>query len=277
MGTFYKQYGLSNRPKEEKEKKKKKNYPSRNIIFRKKKSKDHEPPRRRKHNYQKGKSKKYYSSKTKTICYKCNQSGHYANRCPLRDRINALKIDEETKQSLLYAIRSDDDDSSQTESSLEEDFINVLQEEGSSSKEEFFSQSDSSDDEGAIPCTGQCAGHINVITKDQETLFDLIEQIPDETAKRTCLLKLRQSIEEQTPRQTVHSPIMYSYQNILNRIKGETKMPIQVNDLHHEVKILKKEVANNKQRLTYLENAFQAFQESPIREEYLETSINNFE
>lgn len=223
MGTFCKQYGLSNGPKEEKEKKKKKNYPSRNIIFRKKKSKNQEPPRRRKHNYKKGKSSKHYSSKAKTICCKCNQSGHYANHCPLRDIINALKIDEETKQSLLYAIRSDDDNSSQTESSSKEDIINVLQEERSSSEEEFFSQSDSSDDEGAIPCTRQCAGHINVITKDQETLFDLIDQIPDETAKKTCLLKLRQSIEEQTPQQTVHSSIMYSYQNILNRIKGQNK------------------------------------------------------
>ncbi|KAA0066357.1 Enzymatic polyprotein [Cucumis melo var. makuwa] len=72
-------------------------------------------------------------------------------------RVNALTIDEETKQSLLYAIRSDDDTSSQTESSSEEDYINILQEEGSSSEEEFYSQSDSSDDEGAIPCTGRCA------------------------------------------------------------------------------------------------------------------------
>ncbi|KAA0041674.1 movement protein [Cucumis melo var. makuwa] len=167
--------------------------------------------------------------------------GHYANRCPLKDKINAMKIDEETKQSLLYAIRSDDDTSSQTESSSEEDYINILQEEGSSSEEEFYSQSDSSDDEGAIPCTGRCAGkcsgHINVITKDQETLFDLIEQIPDEEAKRTCLLKLKQSLEEQVPQKTIQNTIMYSYQDILNRVKGEAKIPIQVEDLHHEEQI----------------------------------------
>uniref|UniRef100_A0A9I9EEG1 Uncharacterized protein n=2 Tax=Cucumis melo TaxID=3656 RepID=A0A9I9EEG1_CUCME len=159
--------------------------------------------------------------------------------------------------------RTDDDTSSQTESSSEEDYINILQEEGSSSEEKFYSQSDSSDDEGAIPCTGRCAGkcsgHINVITKDQETLFDLIELIPDEEAKRTCLLKLKQSLEEQVPQKTIQNPIMYSYQDILNRVKGEAKIPIQVEDLHHEVKILKREVAENKQQLIYLENAFQAF------------------
>uniref|UniRef100_A0A9I9E1A2 CCHC-type domain-containing protein n=1 Tax=Cucumis melo TaxID=3656 RepID=A0A9I9E1A2_CUCME len=156
LGTFCKQYGLSQGPKEEKKKKKK--YSSKKFFR---------------------KSKKRYSSKTNTICFKCNQKGHYANRCPLKDKINAMTIDEETKQSLLYAIRSDDDTSSQTESSSEEDYINILQEEGSSSEEEFYSQSDSSDDEGAIPCTGRCAskcsGHINVITKDQEIIFDLIE------------------------------------------------------------------------------------------------------
>ncbi|TYJ96702.1 hypothetical protein E5676_scaffold535G00180 [Cucumis melo var. makuwa] len=214
LGTFCKQYGLSPGPKEEKNKKKK--YSSKKF-FRRNKPKDQEPPRRRRHYYNKN---------------------------------------EETKQSLLYAIKSDDDTSSQTESSSEEDYINILQEEGSSSEDEFYSQSESSDDEGAIPCTGRCAGkcsgHINVITKDQKTLFDLIEQIPDVEAKRTCLLKLRQSLEEQMPQKTIQNPIMHSYQDILNRVKGETKMPIQVEDLHHEVKILKREVADNKQRLIYL-------------------------
>ncbi|KAA0032919.1 Enzymatic polyprotein [Cucumis melo var. makuwa] len=239
LGTFCKQYGLSQGPKEEK-KKKKKRYSSKNF-FRKGKVKDQESPQRRRHHYYKDKGKKKYSSKTNTICFKCNQKGHYANCCPLKDKINALTIDEETKQSLLYAIRTDDDTSSQTESSSEEDYINILQEEGSSSEEKFYSQSDSSDDEGAIPCTGRCAGkcsgHINVITKDQETLFDLIELIPDEEAKRTCLLKLKQSLEEQVPQKTIQNPIMYSYQDILNRVKGEAKIPIQVEDLHHEEQI----------------------------------------
>uniref|UniRef100_A0A9I9E1P5 Peptidase A2 domain-containing protein n=1 Tax=Cucumis melo TaxID=3656 RepID=A0A9I9E1P5_CUCME len=70
---------------------------------------------------------------------------------------------------------------------------------------------------------------------------------------------------------------MYSYQDILNRVKGEAKIPIQVEDLHHEVKILKREVAENKQRLIYLENAFQAFQESQVLKENSETSTNDFE
>uniref|UniRef100_A0A9I9CQI6 CCHC-type domain-containing protein n=1 Tax=Cucumis melo TaxID=3656 RepID=A0A9I9CQI6_CUCME len=275
LGTFCKQYGLSQGPKEEKNKKKK--YSSKKL-FRRNKPKDQEPPRRKKHYYNKSKDKKRYSSKTNTICFKCNQKGHYANRCPLKDRIKALTIDEETKQSLLYAIKTDDDTSSQTESSSEEDYINILRGEESSSEEEFYSQSESSDDEGAILCTGRCAGkcsgHINVITKDQETLFDLIEQIPDEKAKRTCLLKLRQSLEEQMPQKTIQNPIMYSYQDILNRIKRETKLPIQVEDLHHEVRILKREVADNKQRLIYLENALQA---SQILRENPETSTNDFE
>ncbi|KAA0058435.1 polyprotein [Cucumis melo var. makuwa] len=197
--------------------------------------------------------------------FKCNRKGHYANRCPLKDKINALTMDEETRQSILYAIRSDNDTSSETDSSTEEEGIKILNNEGSSNEDAFYSQSDSSDDEGAIPCTGRCAskcsGHINVITKDQETIFDLIEQLPDEDSKRTYLLKLRQSVEEQNSPKAIESPIIYLFQDILNRIKGETKKPIQVEDLHLEIKVLKREFADNKQRLTHLEQAFQAFQE----------------
>ena len=161
-------------------------------------------------------------------------------------------MDEETRRFLLYAIRSKEDDSSQTKSSFDQERIDVLKKEESSSEEAFFSQSDLIDNEGAISCTkrctGKCSGHINVITKDQETLFHFIDQLPNENSKQTCLLKLRQSIEEQNSQGRIEkSPIIYSYQDILNRIKGKAKKPVQVEDLHSEVKILTREVANNSQ------------------------------
>ncbi|TYK01213.1 Enzymatic polyprotein [Cucumis melo var. makuwa] len=247
LGTFCKQYSLSQGPKEEKKKKKKS---SSKRLFSRSKAKDPEFPRRKRKYYNKG--KRHYPSKTNNVCFKCNRKGHYANRCPLKDKINALTMDEEMRQSILYAIRSYNGTSSKTDSSTEEEGINILNDEGSSSEDAFYSQSDSSNDEGAIPCTRKCAskcsGHINVITKDQETPFDLIEQLPDEDSKRTCLLKLRQR---------------------------ETKKPIQVEDLHLEVKVLKREVADNKQRLTHLEQAFQAIQEIQIKKEAPEASSTN--
>uniref|UniRef100_A0A9I9CHY6 DUF7746 domain-containing protein n=1 Tax=Cucumis melo TaxID=3656 RepID=A0A9I9CHY6_CUCME len=222
-------------------------------LFSKSKSEDPEFPRRKRKYYNKNKSKNKYSSKANATSYKCNRKGHYSNHCPgLKEKINALIIDEETRKSLLHAIRSKEDDSSQTESFFDEECINILNDEGSSSEEAFFSQSDLSDNEGAISytkrCTGKCSGHINVITKDQETLFHFIDQLPNENSKQTCLLKLRQSIEEQNSQGRIEkSPIIYSYQDILNRIKGKAKKPVQVEDLHSEVKILTREVANNSQ------------------------------
>ncbi|KAA0038281.1 hypothetical protein E6C27_scaffold270G001410 [Cucumis melo var. makuwa] len=186
---------------------------------------------------------------------------------------------EETRQSLLYAIRSKEDTSSQTESFFDEDGINILNDGGSSNEEAFYSPSDSNSDEEAISCKEKCAGrcssHINVITKDQETLFDLIEQLPDENSKRTCLFKLRQSVEEWNSQKTEKSSIIYSYQDILNQIKGEVKRSIQVEDLHSEVKVLKREVADNKQRLTLLKQVFQEFQEGQSSNEAPGTSSTN--
>lgn len=109
----------------------------------------------------------------------------------------------------------------------------------------------------------KCSGHINVILKDQENLFDLIDQLPDENSKRVFLLKLRQSIEEQNSQRKVEqSPIIYSYQDVSNRIKGEAKKPFQIEDFHFGVKILKREVADSKQQLTALEQAFNTIQEA---------------
>ncbi|KAA0058433.1 Enzymatic polyprotein [Cucumis melo var. makuwa] len=238
LRTFCKQYGLNQGPKEEKKKKKKS---SSKRLFSRSKAKDPEFPRRKRKYYNKIKGKRHYPSKTNNACFKCNRKGHYANRCPLKDKINALTMDEETRQSILYAIRSDNDTSSETDSSTEEKGINILNNEGSSNEDAFYSQSDSSDDDGAIPCTGMC----------------------------------QQSVEEQNSPKAIQSPIIYSFQDILNRIKGETKKPIQVEDLHLEIKVLKREFADNKQRLTHLEQAFQAFQEIQIPKEAPGTSSTN--
>lgn len=42
--------------------------------------------------------------KRKIQCYKCSGSGHYANRSPMKQKINDLEIDEELKGQLLNLI-----------------------------------------------------------------------------------------------------------------------------------------------------------------------------
>lgn len=52
------------------------------------------------------------------------------------------------------------------------------------------------EEDDAIPCTG-C---IKVLTKDQEHLLDLIEEIPNAQLRKTVLTKLRDTLEGQTSR-----------------------------------------------------------------------------
>ncbi|XP_022151716.1 uncharacterized protein LOC111019629 [Momordica charantia] len=217
LGTFCKQYGLDDRSEEERKKKKKS---SNKRLFSKSKSKDSELPRRKRKYYNRNKGKKDYSKnrphKSSVTCYKCNRKGHYSSKCPLKDKINSLTIDEKTRRSLLYAIRSEEENSSSSESSTDNDEINLINEEDSD-EETFFSQSDSSEEDGIIPCTGHCAGkchgHINVINKDQEALFDLIDQLPDEDSKRMCLVKLRESLEAEALQKKPEVDVQDYFQN----------------------------------------------------------------
>ncbi|KAA0060293.1 zf-CCHC domain-containing protein/MP domain-containing protein [Cucumis melo var. makuwa] len=166
LGTFCKQYGLDRGPKEKRKKKKKS-------------------------------SNKRLFSKGK-ICYKCNRKGHYSNRCPLKDKINALTIDEETRQSILYAIRL---------RKMTHPNLNPLPTQRESTfltKKNLLVKRPSPPKVTQAMMNRKCSGHINVIFKDQETLFDLIDQLPDENSKR----------------------------DVSNRIKGEAKKPFQIEDFH---------------------------------------------
>lgn len=77
-----------------------------------------------------------------------------------------------------------------------------------------------SDSNDAIPCYN-C---IKVILKDQEPLLELIDKIPYENSRRTCLLKLRDSLEVQSSKQENNTtPKIYSFKDILNWIHTEIR------------------------------------------------------
>lgn len=42
----------------------------------------------------------------------CKQSGHYSNKCPVKEKINNLRIDKDIKLELLYLINSSSDEDS---------------------------------------------------------------------------------------------------------------------------------------------------------------------
>ncbi|XP_022933349.1 uncharacterized protein LOC111440658 [Cucurbita moschata] len=58
---------------------------------------------------------KTHRGKKKQTCFKCREEGHYANKCPIRGKINELDIDQELKNQLLRLTLTDSEQSSKGE------------------------------------------------------------------------------------------------------------------------------------------------------------------
>ncbi|KAA0050194.1 polyprotein [Cucumis melo var. makuwa] len=147
-------------------------------------------------------------------------------------------------------------------SEKEEDILNVLLEESS---DEHSSSENETDNKEAIPCSG-C---INVLTSTQEGLLDIIEEVDDEAIRKNILLRLREDLE--TPDQKFKDPMNFSFQAVMNLLSKEHAAPVKVTDLQHEIKVLKKEINENRQQISYLENAVVVIQEQIISKENVET------
>ena len=66
----------------------------------------------------------------------------------------------------------------------------------------------------------------------------------------------------------------FSFQVVVNQLSKEHAASVKVTDLQHEIKILKKEINENRQQISYLENAAVATQEQIISKENVETQNN---
>ncbi|KAA0050625.1 Enzymatic polyprotein [Cucumis melo var. makuwa] len=256
--SFCKQYGIDNTPSRKKSHSKK-------VFRRSKTSESHGYSNRKRKYHGKGKNKRKLF-KENTTCFKCNKKGHYANRCPVVKKINQMEIDEDEKQSLLKVVKAEELSSEEKEfsSEKEEDLLNVLLEESS---EEPSSSKNETDIEEVISCSG-C---IDVLTSTQKCLLDIIEEVDDEAIRKNILLRLREDLE--TPDQKFKDPMNFSFQNVMNLLSKEHAAPVKVTDLQHEIKVLKMEVNENKQQISYLENAVVAIQEQIISKRVLKHRV----
>ncbi|KAL2492020.1 putative reverse transcriptase domain [Abeliophyllum distichum] len=121
------------------------------------------------HRYNKNKRKREEKDKSsknpprdpsETTCWKCKKKGHYANKCPLRRKINNLQIDDEIKTQLLNLIKTD--------SSSSEDVIYNLQDDSDYS--ESSSSSKSSNSIKICNCKDNCTcetNSVNVLTSEK--------------------------------------------------------------------------------------------------------------
>ena len=91
-------------------------------------------------------------------------------------------------------------------------------------------------------------GHtINVFTKYQNLLLDIIEEIPEKEKKQLCLNKFKESLNQTS---TSLNPLAkdprllktYNLTNILDRFPSKPTKPLTLQNLQTEIDLLKKEI-----------------------------------
>ncbi|KAL2506072.1 putative reverse transcriptase domain [Abeliophyllum distichum] len=175
---------------------------------------------------------------SETTCWKCKKKGHYANKCPLRRKINNLQIDDEIKSQLLNLIKTD--------SSSAEDIIYNLQDDSDYS--ESTSSSESSNSIKICNCKDNCTcetNSINVLTSEKELIQDIISQIQDPDLKQK-FQHILDPVQETKP-----PPRTYNVNDVFDRFKKSNKNSSS-QDLRHEVNQMKKQISDLDKKLSQL-------------------------
>ncbi|KAL4643880.1 hypothetical protein ACB092_02G123500 [Castanea dentata] len=226
IGHFYTQYGL----------------PSVNPSKRKSKYRGKESSHRKK-----TKSKYYRKQKYKT--------GHFRKECRAKAKslINTLVSDQSSKNEIFKLFGLDHSDSESSSGSSDQEIQQLYQTSYETSRDS--SNTSSSPDE-PIPCKDSCCRNktINVLTKQEELLLDLIEAIEDPVIKAQKLSQFHQTLIKETskPELRIQQPKV-DLEKIYNRFT-KSKNEVMVNDLQKEAKEIKSEIRTLKQELTILRN-----------------------
>ena len=105
-----------------------------------------------------------------------------------------------------------------------------------------------------MACKNSCCRNktINVLSKQEELILDLIEQIEDLVVKAQKLCKFHETLVRETdkPELRIQEPKV-DLEKIYNRFT-KSKKEVTVNDLQHEIKETKSEIRTLKQELTIL-------------------------
>ena len=183
--------------------------------------------------------------KAKGKCFKCSKKGHYKKECPGKSPTHSLVSEDISK-----ALELDHPESESLNSSIDREICQIYQD--SSSPRAPDSTSSSSDE--AIPRTDSCCkiNTIDVLSKQEELLLDLIEQIKDPEEKSRKLSEFHKTLvkETSTSKPRIQEPKV-DLEKIYNRFT-KSKKEITVQDLQKEIKDTKAEMRNLKQELTIL-------------------------
>ena len=136
--------------------------------------------------YKKGKSKSTGKPifKASGKCFNCGKRGHFRTECKQKAKalINTLISDQTSKNEIFRLLELDHSDSESSSSSSDHGIHQVYQ---SSSEPSRASFSSFSGPDIGIACKDSCCRNktINVLSKHEELILDLIEQIEDPILK----------------------------------------------------------------------------------------------
>lgn len=182
-------------------------------------------------------------------CCKCGKIGHYANKCLTKKKISKLQIDEGLRQQLCKLMLNFSD----SESSTEQEINDISTESDSESTESNNSprnfncnnlEGDCSTSDNYWKAIVEMNGlSINVLTDQQKSLLDLIDQIQDPQLKMKIIENCLSSVKEEEEEKPSIPVITYSLKEVLNRISAnDNSKPVTISDLKGEINTLKSEI-----------------------------------
>ena len=161
--------------------------------------------------YKKGKSKSTgrFIPKTSGKCFKCEKRGHFQKECKVKAKslINTLITDQTSKEEIFKLLELDRSDSESSNSFSEEEKHQLYK----STSEPFrISSSSSSGVDEILACKDSCCRNktVSVLSKQEELLLDLIEQIEDLVTKTQKLSEFHKTLvkEASTSKHRIQEP-----------------------------------------------------------------------